>query len=122
MIEREVLAEQEFLRQEFAKFGFHPEILMVAMEPADEEIHQAADLARNSEVTILFCYDAHLYPSNQKLLEAVQAAAAELVVDLLRDPYDAAWLKGGVAGLTDFGWRACQIKAAIEKICGAAPA
>ena len=69
-------------------------------------------------MTILFCYDAHLYPSNRNLLEAVQAAAAELVVDLLRDPYDAAWLKAGVAGLTDFGWRACQIKAAIDKICG----
>jgi beta-N-acetylhexosaminidase len=117
MIEREVLAEQEFLRQEFEKFGFHPEILIVAIEPADEEIQRAADLARNSEVTILFCYDAHLYPSNRNLLEAVQAAAAELVVDLLRDPYDVAFLRPGVAGLTDFGWRACQIKAAIEKIC-----
>ena len=99
------------------KFGFHPEILIVAIEPADEEIQRAADLARNSDLTILFCYDAHLYPSNRNLLEAVQAAAAELVVDLLRDPYDAALLKAGVAGLTDFGWRACQIKAAIEKIC-----
>ncbi len=39
----------------------------------------------------------------------------ELVVDLLRDPYDAAYIKAGVACLTDFGWRACQIKAAIEK-------
>ena len=45
------------------------------------------------------------------------AAAQKLVVDLLRDPYDAAAMKAGVACLTDFGWRACQIKAAIEKIC-----
>ena len=75
MIEREVLPEEEFVRQEFVKYGFHPEILIVGIEPADEEIQRAADLARNSEVTILFCYDAHLYPSNRKLLEAVQAAA-----------------------------------------------
>ncbi len=122
MIEREVLPEEEFVRQEFEKFGFHPEILIVAIEPADEEIQRAADLARNSDLTILFCYDAHLYPSNQKLLESIQDAAPELVVDLLRDPYDAALLKAGVAGLTDFGWRACQIKAAIAKMCGAAPA
>ena len=122
MIEREVLAEEEFVRQEFQKFGFHPEIQMVSIEPADAEIQQAADLAKNSDLTILFCYDAHLYPSNQKLLEAIQEAAGELVVDLLRDPYDAALLKAGVAGLTDFGWRACQIKAAIAKICGAASA
>ena len=122
MIEREVLAEEEFLRQEFEKFGFHPEIQLVSIEPADEEIQRAADLARNSEVTILFCYDAHLYPSNRNLLEAIQEAAGDLVVDLLRDPYDAVLLKSGVAGLTDFGWRACQIKAAIAKICGAASA
>ncbi len=117
MIEREVLTEEEFVRQEFGKYGVHPEILIVSMEPAAAEIQQAGALARNSEVTILFCYDAHLYPSNQELLDAVQDAAGELVVDLLRDPYDAALLKAGVAGLTDFGWRACQIKAAIEKIC-----
>ena len=84
------------------------------------EIHQAVNLAKTSDLTILFCFDAHLYPANKQLLEAIQAAARELVVDLLRDPYDAAFLKPGVAGLTDFGWRACQIKAAIEKICASA--
>jgi beta-N-acetylhexosaminidase len=122
MIEREVLAEQEFVRQEFAKSGFHPEILLVSIEPAETEIQQAADLARNSDLTVFFCYDAHLYLSNRKLLDAIQEAAKALVVDLLRDPYDAALLRSGVAGLTDFGWRACQIKAVIEKICARAPA
>jgi hypothetical protein len=117
VIEREVLQEQEFLRHEFQKFGFNPEIHIVGIDPADAEIQQAVILAGNSDVTILFCYDAHLYPADKKLLDAVQAAAPELVVDLLRDPYDAAFLKAGVACLTDFGWRACQIKAAIEKIC-----
>ena len=117
MIEREVLQEQEFVRHEFKKFGFNPEIHLVSIEPAEAEIQQAVTLARNSDVTILFCYDAHLYPANKKLLDAIQAAAPKLVVDLLRDPYDAAFIQAGVACLTDFGWRACQIKAAIEKIC-----
>jgi beta-N-acetylhexosaminidase len=117
MIEREVLNEKEFIRQEFKKFGLSPEIHLVAIEPGAEEIHQAVNLAKNSDLTILFCFDAHLYPSNKKLLDAIQDAAKELVVDLLRDPYDAACLKAGVAGLTDFGWRACQIKATIEKMC-----
>lgn len=117
MIEKEVLPEKEFVRQEFQRFGLDPEIQLVAIEPAAAEIDQAVNLARNSDLTILFCYDAHLYPSNKKLLEALQDNAKELVVDLLRDPYDAAYIKAGVACLTDFGWRACQIKAAIEKIC-----
>ena len=117
MIEREVLPEKEFVRQEFQKFGLNPEIQIVSIEPAAAEIQQAVHLAANSDLTILFCFDAHLYPANKRLLDAIQAAAKELVVDLLRDPYDAEYLKAGVACLTDFGWRASQIKAAIEKIC-----
>jgi beta-N-acetylhexosaminidase len=119
MIEREVFPEPEFVRHEFKKFGLDPEIQIVSIEPAAEEIQQAVNLAKNSDLTILFCFDAHLYPANKKLLDSIQAAAPELVVDLLRDPSDAALIKAGVACLTDFGWRACQIKAAIEKICSA---
>ena len=117
MIEKEVLPEKEFVRNEFKKFALNPGIQIVSIEPGEEEIQQAVNLARNSDLTILFCFDAHLYPANKKLLEAIQAAAKELVVDLLRDPYDAEYIKAGAACLTDFGWRACQIKAAIEKIC-----
>jgi beta-N-acetylhexosaminidase len=117
MIEKAVLDEKEFVRSEFQRFGLHPEVHIVSFEPADEEIQQAENLAKNSELTILFCFDAHLYPSNKKLLDAIQAAATKLVVDLLRDPYDAEYIKRGAACLTDFGWRACQIKAAIEKMC-----
>lgn len=117
MIEKEVLPEKEFVRQEFQKFGLNPEIQIVSIEPESEEIQRAVNLARNSALTVFFCFDAHLYPANKKLLDALQAVARELVVDLLRDPYDVEYLKAGAACLTDFGWRACQIKAAIEKIC-----
>ncbi len=119
MIEQEVLPEKEFVRREFKKFGLNPKIQIVAIEPSAAEIQQAVDLSKNSDLTIFFCYDAHLYPADKELLEALQDAAKDLVVDLLRDPYDAAYIKAGVACLTDFGWRACQIRAAIEKICSA---
>jgi beta-N-acetylhexosaminidase len=117
MVEKEVLPEKDFVRKEFKKFGLHPHIHIVPIEPGAAEIQQAVDLAKNSDLTILFCFDAHLYPTNKKLLDSLQEAAKELVVDLLRDPYDADYIKEGVACLTDFGWRACQIKAAIERIC-----
>ncbi len=117
MIEKEVLQEEAFVRREFQKYGLNPEIRIVAIEPAAAEIHQAVHLAKNSGLTIFFCFDAHLYPANRTLLAALQEAAPKLVVDLLRDPYDAPLLQPGVAGLTAFGWRACQLRAAIEKIC-----
>jgi beta-N-acetylhexosaminidase len=119
MVEKEVLPEKEFLRQEFQKFSINPDIHIISIEPADEEIQQAVNLSKHSDLTIFFCFDAHLYPSNKKLLDSIQDSAKELVVDLLRDPYDADYLKSGVACLTDFGWRACQIRAAIAKICSA---
>ena len=56
MIEKEVLPEKEFVRQEFQKFGFNPEIQIVSIEPTAAEIQQAVDLAKNSDLTILFCY------------------------------------------------------------------
>ena len=117
MIEKEVLDEPEFVRQEFQKFGLHPTVQIVSIEPLQEEMQPAVNLAQTSDLTIYFCFDAHLYPSNKHLLEALQDAARNLVVVLLRDPYDAGYLKKGVACLTDFGWRACQLRAALEKMC-----
>ncbi len=121
MIEREVQPEKEFIQKEFGKFGLHPEVVVVGIEPGGQEIEQAVTLAKTADVTVLFCYDAHLYPSNKRLLDAVQAAAPKLAVALLRDPYDAEYLREGAAALTDFGWRACQLRAGIEKMCSAAP-
>ena len=53
MIEREVLQEQDFLRHEFKKFGFNPEIHIISIDPADAEIQPAVGLAKKSDVTIL---------------------------------------------------------------------
>jgi len=117
MIEREVLDERKFVRQEFGKFALQPDIGVVPLEPGEDDIKAAVRLAQASEMTIFFLYDAHLYPSNRSLLDAVQEAAPRLAVVLLRDPYDADFIKEGVACLTAFGWRACQIRAAIEKMC-----
>lgn len=117
MIEKEVLDEQAFVHREFGKFRVYPEIHIVPMEPGDADIKPAVHLAQASETTILFLYDAHLYASNKSLLDAVQKAAPELVVVLLRDPYDAEYIAPGTACLTAFGWRACQIRAVIAKIC-----
>jgi len=44
-------------------------------------------------------------------------ARHRLVVDLLRDPYDAEFIREGVTCLTAFGWRACQLQAAIAQMC-----
>jgi hypothetical protein len=43
----------------------------------------------------------------------VQDAARRLAVVLMRDPWDADCLRPGVVGVTGFGWRRCQLEAAL---------
>src|SRR5205085_1779752 len=104
-IEAAVCDEPAFLRETFAPVGITPESLIVGIEPTAEEIERAAATAASADATVLFLYDAHLYPSNRALLEAVQKRARALAVILLRDPYDGTLLAPGVTGITAFGWR-----------------
>ena len=53
----------------------------------------------------------------KNFIDSIQDAAHKLVVDLFAIPMTRPFSRRAAAGLTDFGWRACQIKAAIEKIC-----
>ncbi len=115
-IEPPLLDEAQYLRAAFGLFGVTPEILTVAIEPAEAEIERAAELAGRSDVTILFLFDAHLYPSNKRLLDRLQETTRALAVVLLRDPYDAAYLGPGVLGLTAFGGRLCQLDAVIARL------
>jgi len=86
------------------------------VEPDEAEIARAAAAARDAHATILFLYDTHLYPSNRALLEALQKSARALGVVLMRDPWDAEYLAPGVVGITAYGWRRCQLDAALARL------
>jgi len=116
-IEPEVQDEAGWVARAFAPAGIAPETCLVAVEPAAEEIAAAAELAAAADATVLFLFDAHLYPSNRALLEAVQARARARAVVLLRDPWDAALLAPGVLGVTAYGFRTCQLDAVIARLC-----
>ncbi len=115
-IEPEVCDEAGWVRTAFAPAGVAPDTRIVGIEPSPTEIEDAATRAAAADATVLFLYDAHLYPSNRALLEAVQARARRLAVVLLRDPYDAALLGAGVYGITAFGWRRCQLDAVVARL------
>src|SRR5882724_553318 len=115
-IEPEVCDEAGWVRGAFAPAGVTPEPRVVGIEPSATEIEEAAARAAAADATVLFLYDAHLYPSNHALLDAVQARARHLAVVLLRDPYDAALLAPGVLGITAFGWRRCQLDAVVARL------
>ncbi len=116
MIEKHVCDEKKYLLSQFKPLGIKPEIMIVGIEPTETEIQEAQTRAGNADTAILFCFDAHLYPSNKALLDGVQVRSRESVIALLRDPYDSDLVHKNAACLTCFGWRSCQIDAVIRKI------
>jgi beta-N-acetylhexosaminidase len=115
-IEPAMQDEPRYLRETMAPHGVQPEPLVVGVEPTAEEIERARTAAASADATVLFLYDAHLYASNRTLLEAVQAGARKLGVVLMRDPWDAEYLAPGVAALTAYGWRRCQLEAVLARL------
>jgi beta-N-acetylhexosaminidase len=115
-VEPAMQREADYMRATLAPYGITPDVSVVGVEPAEAEITAAAAAARGVDATLLFLYDAHLYPSNRALLEALQREAPALAVVLMRDPYDAALLAPGVLGLTAYGWRRCQLEAVLAHL------
>jgi hypothetical protein len=115
-IEPEVADERGWVRGAFGAGGIAPEVTVVGIEPTPEEIAEAAEQVAAADAAVLFLFDAHLYPSNRALLDAVQSRARRLAVVLLRDPYDAALLAPGVRGLTAYGFRKCQLDAVVARL------
>jgi beta-N-acetylhexosaminidase len=115
-IEPALAAERAWVGDAFAPAGVAPETVLVGIEPTPEEIAAAAEQVAGADAAVLFLFDAHLYPSNRALLDAVQGRARALAVVLLRDPYDARLLAPGTLGLTAYGFRKCQLDAVVARL------
>jgi len=115
-IEPELCEEERYVARAFGVAGIAPAVSLVAIEPSAADIESAGAAAAAADATVLFLFDAHLYPSNRALLEAVQARARKLAVVLLRDPYDASLLGSGVLGITAYGFRRVQLDAVIARL------
>jgi len=118
-IEPEMLDEARYVASAFAPHGVAPAVEVVDLQPSAGEIERVRARAEGADAVVLFLYDAHLYPSNRALLDAAQAGAGArgaLAVVLMRDPYDAEYLAPGVLGITAYGWRRCQLDAAIARL------
>jgi len=75
----------------------------------------SAAAAANADQTILFLFDAHIYPSQKQLLETIQGASKRLAVVLLRDVYDAEYVKDNVLCLTNYGFRGLRYPSRSSK-------
>ena len=117
MIEPALADEKRFIRERWSEPP--PDVALYGLDASDDEILSAASAAGKAEATIFFCYDAHLHPRQKLLLDSLRQASRRLVLVSMRDPYDREFLEKDDAGLAIFGWRACQVQVALDKIRGA---
>jgi beta-N-acetylhexosaminidase len=115
-VEPALLDEERYLRHAMLPYGVEPQVDVVGVEPSGEEIARARARVETADASILFLYDAHLFPSNRRLLESLQSGARALAVVLMRDPYDARLLLPGTVGITAYGWRRCQLEAVLARL------
>jgi len=120
MVEKEYEDEPSVLHRLVDRYGAKPIIAIYPIEPSEKDTQKIAATVKESKLILFFCFDAHLYPNQQKLLKALQNLGQQLVVALMRDPYDGEFLKGNDVCVTGYGWRHCQIQASLNLIYGPA--
>jgi hypothetical protein len=66
------------------------DICIVPLNPKLLDVRRAVAAARAADRTVFFCYETRLMPGCRRMLDALQRASKNLVVVLLRSPYDRA--------------------------------
>ncbi len=120
-VEPELLTPHDFLRRLFSQFGATlGKVEMIPTDPDEKERLRVKELARGEDLIFLFLWDAHAARGARELLKLLQNSLERLVVFLLREPSDFEWIEPKSACITAYGYRTCQIEAAVEKLFSAA--
>ncbi len=116
LIEPELLRPERFLKGIFSKFGASPKIETLPVDPSSAENERVKTLAQEADLVLFFCWDAHLFSSERGLLRDLQELGKRTAVVLLREPQDIEWIRPETGCVTAYGFRACQVEAAVEKL------
>ena len=119
-MEPEMCDEARWIRKVVEGVGLNVrQVCVVGLEPTGDELEQTRQMIENSPFTLYFCYDAHLYQGQKRILELLQnqiASGADGAVVFLRDPYDHELLSENLLFIDAFGFRICQLQAALEAL------
>jgi beta-glucosidase-like glycosyl hydrolase len=75
-----------------------------------------ADTLPRADFSLFFCFDARFFPAERAALKHVQSRSKNVIVLLMRNPWDRTYLKPGTTALTAYGFRNCQIDALLEAL------
>ncbi len=116
-LEFPLLEPESFLRRSFSQHGIPlKKIEKVSIQPTPKERERIKENGQEDDLTLFFCWDAHLFSESRELLKDLQETGGRLVVILLREPLDCEWILPKTACLGAQGFRLVQIEAVLERL------
>lgn len=94
------------------------EVVYSSLNPTNEQIEQAVEMAKDKDVLIVGTYSASLYPQQVKLVQELSKLNKPMVVIGLRNPYDLKEFPDVSAYMNTYGFRSVSLKAAMEVVFG----
>lgn len=98
------------------------EVLEIPIQPDAEMLGLTLDWAAGLEIVAFMCFNAQRFPGQRKLLEELQRRCPRVVAILIANPADKAFVKEKTALVNTFGFRVCQLSAAISVLFRKSPA
>jgi beta-N-acetylhexosaminidase len=89
------------------------EVLEIPVQPEGDMLTLTLDWAAGLDVAVFFSFDAQRYSGQKKLLEEMQRRCPKVVLVTLRNPADRALATGRTTVVNPFGFRVCQLSAAV---------
>jgi beta-N-acetylhexosaminidase len=94
------------------------DVLEIPIQPEGELVNLTLEWASGLETLVFFCYDAHRFGGQRKLIEELQRRNQRMVVVILRNPWDSAFLGEQATVIQTFGFRVAQLAAAVRLLFG----
>lgn len=111
-IEPEMLDAEKFARALCAENGLKcRRVITVGLTASVRDREEAESIDGH---VIYFCYDAHMDPAAVPILKRLPRTVRKAAAVFMRNPYDVKFAGRGIACVQSFGFRVCQIKAAMK--------
>lgn len=90
------------------------DVLEIPIQPGGDMLDLTFEWAAGMDVVVHFCFDAHRFPGQRKLLEQLQARCPKVVAVLIGNPRDRLFAGASTTVVNTFGFRVSQIAAGVN--------
>lgn len=111
-IEPQMLDAEKFAREICAKNGLKcKKVITTGLKSSVRDREEAESIDGH---VIYFCYDAHMDPNSVHIIKKLPRAVRKAAVVFMRNPYDVKFASREIACVQSFGFRVCQVEAAMN--------